>query len=44
MKKTVNLRKSDKSPKWWLTESWRKRINRATGSNLKAPVTWKVKP
>lgn len=43
-KKTVSLRKSDKSKKGGLTESGRKRINRATGSKLKRPVTGKVKP
>lgn len=40
--KGVSLRKSDKSSKGGLTESGRKRINRATGSNLKAPVTAKA--
>ena len=40
-KKSVSLRKSDKSPKGGLTESGRKRINKVTGSNLKAPVTKK---
>lgn len=39
--KTVSLRASDKSKKGGLTESGRKRINAATGSNLKAPVTKK---
>lgn len=39
--KSVSLRKSDKSSKGGLTESGRKRINRETGSNLKAPVTKK---
>lgn len=38
-KKSVSLRKSDKSPKGGLTKSGRERINRETGSNLKAPVT-----
>lgn len=38
-KKNVSLRKSDKSPKGGLTKSGRERINRETGSNLKAPVT-----
>lgn len=41
--KNVSLRKSDKSPKGGLTESGRKRINKQTGSNLKAPVTGNVK-
>ena len=36
-RKTVSLRASDKSPKGGLTKSGRERINRATGSNLKAP-------
>jgi hypothetical protein len=40
-KKTVSLRASDKSKKGGLTASGRKRINKATGSNLKAPVTKK---
>lgn len=40
-KQTVSLRKSDKSPKGGLSEKGRKRINKATGSNLKAPVTKK---
>jgi hypothetical protein len=35
----VSLRKSDKNPKGGLSESGRKRINRATGSNLKPPVS-----
>lgn len=39
--KNVSLKKSDKSKKGGLTESGRKRINRLTGSNLKAPVTAK---
>jgi len=39
--KNVSLRKSDKSKKGGLTESGRRRINRLTGSNLKAPVTAK---
>ena len=38
-KKNISLRKSDKSPSGGLSASGRKRINRATGSNLKAPVT-----
>lgn len=40
-KKTVNLVKSDKSPRGGLSQKGRKRINKATGSNLKAPVTKK---
>ena len=39
--KGVSLRKSDKSSKGGLTKSGRERINRETGSNLKAPVTSK---
>jgi len=39
--KGVSLRKSDKSKRGGLTASGRRRINRATGSNLKAPVTEK---
>lgn len=38
----VSLRKSDKSKKGGLTESGRKRINKLTGSKLKAPVTAKA--
>lgn len=38
-KKNVSLRKSDKSPSGGLSASGRKRINRITGSNLKAPVS-----
>jgi len=34
---SISLRASDKSPKGGLSESGRKRINNATGSNLKAP-------
>lgn len=37
----VSLKKSDKSSKGGLTKSGRDRINRLTGSNLKAPVTKK---
>jgi len=36
-KKSVSLRKEDKSDKGGLTEKGRKRINRETGSNLKPP-------
>ena len=36
-KKKVSLRKSDKNPSGGLSESGRKRINAATGSNLKRP-------
>lgn len=38
-RKNVSLRKSDKNPKGGLSASGRKRINRLTGSNLKAPVS-----
>lgn len=34
---SVSLRASDKSAKGGLSESGRKRINKLTGSNLKAP-------
>ena len=34
---SISLRASDKSAKGGLSESGRKRINNATGSNLKAP-------
>ena len=36
---SVSLRASDKSAKGGLSESGRRRINKLTGSNLKAPVT-----
>ena len=36
-RRTVSLRASDKSPKGGLSESGRKRINKLTGSKLKAP-------
>ena len=36
---SISLRASDKSAKGGLSESGRNRINNATGSNLKAPVT-----
>jgi len=36
-KKSVSLKKSDKSPSGGLSEAGRKRINAATGSNLKRP-------
>lgn len=41
--KNISLRKSDKNPSGGLSKSGRDRINRETGSNLKAPVTGKVK-
>lgn len=40
-KKSVSLRKEDKSSKGGLTEKGRKKLNRETGSNLKPPVTAK---
>jgi hypothetical protein len=36
-RRTVSLRASDKSPKGGLSDSGRRRINKLTGSNLKAP-------
>lgn len=42
--KTARLTKSDKSKKGWLTAKGRKKINKVEWRNLKAPVTWKVKP
>ena len=43
-RKKVNLRKEHKSKTGGLTKKGRDKINRETGSNLKAPVTGKVKP
>mgnify|MGYP003154564579 CR=1 FL=1 len=43
-RKSVNLRKEHKSKTGGLTKKGRDKINRETGSNLKAPVTGKVKP
>jgi len=43
-RKQVNLRKEHKSKTGGLTKKGREKINRETGSNLKAPVTGKVKP
>ena len=43
-RKNVNLRKEHKSKTGGLTKKGRDKINRETGSNLKAPVTGKVKP
>lgn len=34
----ISLRKKDKNPKGGLTASGRRKYNRATGGNLKAPV------
>lgn len=39
LKKAFEFKKSHKSEKGGLTESGRKAYNRATGGNLKAPVT-----
>ena len=43
MAKSVRLRKEHKSKTGGLTKKGRDKINRETGSNLKAPVTGKVK-
>ena len=43
-RKQVNLRKEHKGKTGGLTKKGRDKINRETGSNLKAPVTGKVKP
>jgi hypothetical protein len=37
-KPSVSMTKKDKNPKGGLTQSGRNKYNRATGSNLKAPV------
>ena len=44
-KKSVSLSvgRGEKSKTWGLTAKGRKKYNNATGSKLKAPVTWKVK-
>lgn len=42
-KKGVSMRKVHKNPTGGLSAAGRKYYNRATGSNLKAPVTGKVK-
>ena len=42
-KKSVSLRKEHKSKTGGLTKKGREKVNRETGSNLKAPVTGKVK-
>ena len=42
-KKSVNLRKEHKSKTGGLTKKGRDKVNRETGSKLKAPVTGKVK-
>lgn len=36
---SVSLNKEDKNPSGGLSEKGRKKYNKATGSNLKAPVT-----
>ena len=43
-RKVVNFKKEDKSKKGGLTAKGRAKYNKATGGNLKAPVTGKVKP
>ena len=42
-KKGVSMTKADKNPTGGLSEKGRRKYNRATGSNLKRPVTGKVK-
>jgi hypothetical protein len=42
-KKNVSMTKADKNPTGGLSEKGRRKYNRATGSNLKRPVTGKVK-
>lgn len=39
MPKKINLKKEDKSPSGGLSAKGRAKYNRATGSNLKAPVS-----
>ena len=41
---SLSLGRGEKSKKGGLTAKGRAKYNRATGSNLKAPVTGKVKP
>ena len=41
---SLTLGRGEKSRKGGLTAKGRRKYNRATGSNLKAPVTGKVKP
>ena len=41
-RKVVNFKKEDKSKKGGLTAKGRAKYNKATGGNLKAPVTGKV--
>ena len=42
-KKGVSMTKEDKNPTGGLSEKGRRKYNAATGSNLKRPVTGKVK-
>jgi hypothetical protein len=42
-KKGVSMTKEDKNPTGGLSEKGRRKYNTATGSNLKRPVTGKVK-
>lgn len=42
-KKSVSMTKADKNPTGGLSEKGRRKYNSATGSNLKRPVTGKVK-
>jgi hypothetical protein len=44
VKKTVSLTKKDKNPTGGLSQAGRDKYNRATGANLKPPVTGKPKP
>lgn len=41
MKKTFNMKKEHKNPEGGLSEKGRRDYNRATGSNLKRPVSMK---
>lgn len=40
---SLSIKRGEKSKKGGLTEKGRKKYNKITGSNLKAPVTGKVK-
>ena len=44
VKKTVSLTKKDKNPTGGLSQAGRDKYNKATGANLKPPVTGKPKP
>jgi len=44
VKKTVSLTKKDKNPSGGLSQAGRDKYNRATGANIKPPVTGKPKP